>query len=631
VQNVLVGGIAGLLLTTGSTNTLIGYSSGATLTTQSSNTMVGFSSGSGTTSSNNTAIGYESGYNTSTGANNTFVGYRAGGTVGAASGSSTGSGNVVMGYQAWNFSGAANAAANNVIIGQGTASALTGSTNVVIGSAAGAVLSSATNNVIIGSIAGDAINTGTGNTIIGQSALSAGTTATDNIAIGRNAMGTGVALGTGNNVAIGVGAGIAITSGTGNVLIGTGSGNAITTGANNIVIGTATAAAASAGTMRVATAAGDLITASLTTASQNWSPTTTNQADLGTTTSLWRTGFMNNIGVSTTIYSTGTAGTGGLSSTTVTGVGTAWTQAMTNGIIVITSGANINISGSIVSVISATSLLLTTARSIAAGSSYIICYDGLQSTEGVVGANLINLSGTSGTPYTGPEINFRTVLDRYALMQILPYTHDNVNITFDAYFDGSFRSSTTTGGNFMLQKGTGNFNINYANINTPGSVITWTAAQTITNTGVVRFPLSTGITLQTSGGTATALNYYEEFSQVVTASFFTVPPSVTVSVVRVGKAVTVRFSAVTSQAITAGGRPQLGTGGSFPARFSPAVLTPFIISIVSGSTPTLGKIAWDPNGGGVGSGLWFIETFPGFAGLTSNAGWSDINISYYIN
>ena len=67
-------------------------------------------------------------------------------------------------------------------------------------------------------------------------------------------------------------------------------------------------------------------------------------------------------------YSTGTAGTGGVSSTTVTGVGTEWTSLMIGGIIVFTG----NIVGTISNVTSATTITLTVAITVANGTAYVL-------------------------------------------------------------------------------------------------------------------------------------------------------------------------------------------------------------------------------------------------------------------
>lgn len=73
---------------------------------------------------------------------------------------------------------------------------------------------------------------------------------------------------------------------------------------------------------------------------------------------------------------------------------------------------------------------------------------------------------------SGPHMQFTTSADNYPLMQVLPWTHDNTFMMFDSYWDGSnWKSSTSTGGNFMLTKTAGLLQLNYANTNTQGTTI----------------------------------------------------------------------------------------------------------------------------------------------------------------
>jgi hypothetical protein len=88
-----------------------------------------------------------------------------------------------------------------------------------------------------------------------------------------------------------------------------------------------------------------------------------------------------------------------------------------------------------------------------------------------VGVAKFALNGTNGS-INGPHMQFTTSADNYPQMQILPWMHDNSFMMFDAYWDGAgWKSSTATGGNFLLAKSTGLFQLDYANVNTQGGVI----------------------------------------------------------------------------------------------------------------------------------------------------------------
>lgn len=72
--------------------------------------------------------------------------------------------------------------------------------------------------------------------------------------------------------------------------------------------------------------------------------------------------------------------------------------------------------------------------------------------------------------------------DQYPLMQILPYTHDNVSINFDAYFSpGGWTSSASTG-NFQISKNASNLSLNYSNT-AAGSTFSWSSGINLSSGG----------------------------------------------------------------------------------------------------------------------------------------------------
>lgn len=104
--------------------------------------------------------------------------------------------------------------------------------------------------------------------------------------------------------------------------------------------------------------------------------------------------------------------------------------------------------------------------------------------KGAVGAAKFAIEGT-GASLNGPHLQFTTSADNYPLSQFLHWSHDAVYHTYDAYFDGSWRSATSAGGNFVEGKESGKYYWQYANNNTPGSAITWNNGIALTNTGTV--------------------------------------------------------------------------------------------------------------------------------------------------
>ncbi|MBL0182164.1 MAG: hypothetical protein IPP96_07675 [Chitinophagaceae bacterium] len=108
-----------------------------------------------------------------------------------------------------------------------------------------------------------------------------------------------------------------------------------------------------------------------------------------------------------------------------------------------------------------------------------------------IGSAKFAIEGADGST-SGPHMQFTTSADNYPLMQFMPWQHDFQYIPFDAYFDGaSWKSGTTTGGNFVLAKESGKFLWYYGNTNTQGGAITWSPGVTLNNAGKVGIGTST--------------------------------------------------------------------------------------------------------------------------------------------
>lgn len=115
----------------------------------------------------------------------------------------------------------------------------------------------------------------------------------------------------------------------------------------------------------------------------------------------------------------------------------------------------------------------------------------------VNGLSRLTISGANASSL-GPHMEFFTGADAYPLMQILPWTHDNISLLFDAYFDGSAWKSSDAGSNFRLAKFNDVFVITYDSGIAQGSGVTWATALSVSNAGVVSLATPLG---PASGGT----------------------------------------------------------------------------------------------------------------------------------
>jgi Chaperone of endosialidase len=110
--------------------------------------------------------------------------------------------------------------------------------------------------------------------------------------------------------------------------------------------------------------------------------------------------------------------------------------------------------------------------------------------KGTIGAAKFAIEGTTAST-SGPHLQFTTSSDNYPLAQFLNWQHDNIYQTYDAYYDGSWKSATTAGGNFVTGKESGKLLFQYAAVNTQGSAITWNNGIALTNAGKVGIGTST--------------------------------------------------------------------------------------------------------------------------------------------
>jgi len=114
--------------------------------------------------------------------------------------------------------------------------------------------------------------------------------------------------------------------------------------------------------------------------------------------------------------------------------------------------------------------------------------------HGGVGYAKFAIDGTNASS-AGPHIQITTSSDDYPLLQFYSWTHDEINILFDAYKDAGGWKSSDAGSNYNIHKVTDLFKIRYDSGIAQGGVVTW----------------NDGIVLNTSGqvGIGTASQNYQ--------------------------------------------------------------------------------------------------------------------------
>ena len=114
--------------------------------------------------------------------------------------------------------------------------------------------------------------------------------------------------------------------------------------------------------------------------------------------------------------------------------------------------------------------------------------------HGSVGGAKFAIEGTNASVSEGPHVQYTTATDNYPLFQQLNWSHDNISLNFDSYFDGSWRSSDA-GSNFQIYKDVDKFNINFDSGIAAGSVISWNPGFTMKADGLVGIGQSNPATL----------------------------------------------------------------------------------------------------------------------------------------
>ena len=115
--------------------------------------------------------------------------------------------------------------------------------------------------------------------------------------------------------------------------------------------------------------------------------------------------------------------------------------------------------------------------------------------HGGVGAAKLAIEGSDSNFGAGPHVQFTTTSDDHPLMQILPYAHDNVSISFDAYHNGTNWISSDAGSNFQIYKLSDSLNFYYKSGVAAGSTAApWSSGAYLSATSGY-FGVGTGLAL----------------------------------------------------------------------------------------------------------------------------------------
>ena len=99
-----------------------------------------------------------------------------------------------------------------------------------------------------------------------------------------------------------------------------------------------------------------------------------------------------------------------------------------------------------------------------------------------VGAAKFAIDGSNASSSAGPHIQVTTVSDNFPLFQNLNFTHDNIALSFDAYFDGTWKSGDS-GSNFQIHKNSDRLTWRYDSGIAQGAPVPWDLGVTLDTSG----------------------------------------------------------------------------------------------------------------------------------------------------
>ncbi len=113
-------------------------------------------------------------------------------------------------------------------------------------------------------------------------------------------------------------------------------------------------------------------------------------------------------------------------------------------------------------------------------------------TSGIsIGTNVANANGIGklqlyGTDSNaaGPHVLVNTTTDAYPIFHQLNWTHNNISMNFDAYYNGGWKSGLSTS-NFQIYKTSDQLQFNYGSGAAKGAALTWNTGMVMTASGSV--------------------------------------------------------------------------------------------------------------------------------------------------
>ncbi|MGB9586016.1 MAG: hypothetical protein ACPL7A_01195, partial [Anaerolineales bacterium] len=145
------------------------------------------------------------------------------------------------------------------------------------------------------------------------------------------------------------------------------------------------------------------------------------------------------------------------------------------------------------------------ANSIVAHNTYISGNVGIGTTGP---DNKLTLYGTASN-LAGPHIKAVTTADAYPVFQQLNWTHDNISLNFDSYYDGTWRSASS-GSNYQIYKIGNLLRFRYASGVAAGSAINWNEGivlNTAGNVGIGTTGPQAKLHVSTDGSSGTGMSF----------------------------------------------------------------------------------------------------------------------------
>ena len=192
------------------------------------------------------------------------------------------------------------------------------------------------------------------------------------------------------------------------------------------------------------------------------------------------------------------------------------------------------------------------------------------------------------------------------------------------YTNGQLLIGNTTGN--TLAKGTLTGTANQITVTNGGGSITLSTPQSI---GINSTPTFQGVYLQTSGGTASLLNFYEEYSHTTVwgSLIWNLTKSGNLTITRVGKNICITFPAV-SGATDGTFTDYIACGTVLPARFRPPSDVQYIVRVINSTVNQAGLLVFTASTGNI---QFYASPDPTlFTQDGTNAGFLSTSVSYSV-